>query len=203
MEHSPETYEAAVSWAAARELRRRPQAPRGPRGGEEEIAASSAGRPVRPRVLVVAHREGIRDLMGRHLSLPYCALAHFEAITFDRDFALALPDGGSESSGAAATAAAAALEQQPGSEVAVAAPLAGFGTPPRSPAAARLACPGPPTALAGTFPSFSDLGFDVVEDDGSDSDSNFCDSAGCANRTPAFSFYLRLLVEPEEGAPVE
>lgn len=38
----------------------------------------AARRPALP-VLIVTHREGIRDLFGSHTRLPYCAIAHFEA----------------------------------------------------------------------------------------------------------------------------
>jgi hypothetical protein len=33
------------------------------------------------RILIVTHREGIRDLMGSNLRLPYCAIARFTATT--------------------------------------------------------------------------------------------------------------------------
>ena len=44
---------------------------------EEENSGESEGGVV--RVLIVAHREGIRDLMRCHLRLPYCAIARFAA----------------------------------------------------------------------------------------------------------------------------
>jgi hypothetical protein len=52
------------------------------KAGAEEVAADKAGTASKARkatgpVLVVTHREGIRDLLGKHLRLPYCAIARF------------------------------------------------------------------------------------------------------------------------------
>jgi broad specificity phosphatase PhoE len=74
----PETYVAAVAWAVVRELARPARAGAAP---EVEVGAKPPPPPPRrrARVLIVCHREGIRDLMAQHLRLPYCALACFAA----------------------------------------------------------------------------------------------------------------------------
>ena len=60
VEDAPRGFEAACEWLAARADRR--------------------------NVLVVSHREGIRDLARERLKLPYCAIANFTAHTDEGHF---------------------------------------------------------------------------------------------------------------------
>mmetsp|Transcript_28375 Transcript_28375/g.47991 ORF Transcript_28375/g.47991 Transcript_28375/m.47991 type:complete len:172 (+) Transcript_28375:839-1354(+) len=65
-EHAPAGYSETCVWLLEEMQRRRKQQAKQQHGG-----ASCC--------LVVTHREGIRDMMGAHVRLPYCAVAKFRA----------------------------------------------------------------------------------------------------------------------------
>lgn len=76
---APVTYEEAVKWAVRQELERAVAGATGELMDLAELAEQPTPQRRVVRVLVVAHREGIRDLMGRHLRLPYCCIGSFNA----------------------------------------------------------------------------------------------------------------------------